>query len=296
MGTNHSRWKMGNGVNWELRLKMNPTTEKILLDELHNHDYSAFGEVYDVQRLFDIYSAREINTMSDLRDGYRSFINFIRNHVTMFKYPEKGEDYRSILLQANQCVRELNVLHMFASHRREIEDYVGVVKEVVPEKSDGVLDVGAGTAPYSSILLGGDGYDVTAMDMLTLSAECLSHFGVKSHRELFTSKTPINDYDIVVGRRPCSAIPHIVNNCVSHNVPYIMKLCKCESPNGRMSGWRKYLSELDDHIGYFGDYAYNLRLGDGRYYTSDTDEKIFAHDKFYETDPDEPFYAPFDDE
>ena len=41
-------------------------------------------------------------------------------------------------------------------------------------------------------------------------------------------ESDISDYDIVVGRAPCTAIVPIVTLCKEANKPYIILLCDCD--------------------------------------------------------------------
>ena len=125
------------------------------------------------------------------------------------------------------------------------------------DKSVSILDVGPGRIPFSSILLAKDGYDVTAMDNFHLSDVCLSGLNVKSYRQFFNEKTNIKGFDVVVGRKPCSAIDGIVSACKG-KTPYFMKMCPCETPNNNISYWKDILPGLDKGVKFYKDYAYNL--------------------------------------
>ncbi len=263
-------------VSW-----IKPETEKVLLDELSRHEYVADGGEYDVAHLFGIFSTFEIKKKSDLCGAQKKFRHFVNINIGMFK-ASTPEEVERINHSARFCTENITAYSYSGRYRRALENYLKVIKAVVPEKKDSMLDVGSGTIPFLAILLSEEGYNVTAMDQFVLSNECLRNLGVKSLREFFTSRTRVGDYDIVTGRRPCTAIPHIVSRCSSEKKPYMVKLCTCNSPNNKISGWRNLLRDIDPDIQYVGDYIYNFKFGDGKYDIGSTEDKIVNNDETYE--------------
>lgn len=214
----------------------------------------------DIDRLFDIYTAVEITTLNDLYKDHNDFRTFIVNNMDFFDNEEK-DDRRLISSVAFLKLRCFRIItnKFFRTHREYQETFAKEVEELVGhDKSVKILEVGSGEVPFSSIILGNDGYNITTMDDFYVSPECLAHFNVKSFRQLFNHTTRVKDYDIVVGRRPCSAIESIVASCKRDNVPYFMKLCGCKSPTGNISGWKPILTGLDRGITFNSTYAYNL--------------------------------------
>lgn len=82
-------------------------------------------------------------------------------------------------------------------------------------------------------------------------------------QQYFDKKTPISDYDIIVGRAPCTAIKPIVESCSNENKPYFLLLCDCALPEAAKTdaetlGWEKILPVIDPHIRFHGRYAFNI--------------------------------------
>ena len=235
---------------------MKKETEFALYRELRKGNLSH----EDVDRLFDIYTRTEIQTVEDLHKEPKDFHEFIVNNLDGFANVDEEDDVlvgclaydklRAFKPIANKYYRTYRVhQEQFA---REVEELVG------HDKSVKILEIGSGEIPYSSILLGQDGYNITSMDNFYISAECLSRFNVKSFRQMFNLTTTVKPYDIVVARRPCTAIESIVSTCHREKVPYFMRLCGCNAPGGHISGWRNILSSIDENIQYKTSYAYNL--------------------------------------
>ncbi len=215
----------------------------------------------DIDRLFDIYTTIEVTTIDDLFKDHSDFRSFIIDNIEFFDLEEDSDKglISSVAYLKLRCFRILSN-KFFKTHRGYQETFAKEVEELVGrDKSVKILEVGSGEIPFSSIILGNDGYDVTTMDDFFVSPECLAHFNVKSFRQLFNDTTRVKDYDIVVGRRPCSAIESIVASCKRDNIPYFMKLCGCKSPTGNISGWRPILTSLDRGITFNATYAYNLK-------------------------------------
>lgn len=215
----------------------------------------------DIDSLFDIYSAVEITTLDDLYKDHHDFRTFIVDNIDLFLNQER--DDRDII--PNLVFLKLKCFIMISNkfykrHKQYQEIFAKEIESLVGhDKSVKILEIGSGDVPVSSIILGHDGYDITSMDEFGVSPECLANFNVKSFRQLFNETTSVKDYDLVVGRRPCSAIDSIVTSCKRDEVPYFMKLCGCNSPTGNISGWRSVLTRLDDDITFNSTYAYNLK-------------------------------------
>lgn len=214
----------------------------------------------DVDRLFDIYLEGEIETVEDFHTEPKDFHSFIRNNLDSFDCHNDEEEF-CVTSIAYDKVRAFKPVadKYFRVYRIYQEQFAKEVEELVDhDKSTRILEVGSGEVPYSSILLGRDGYNVTSMDNFCVSEDCLAKFNVKSFRQMFNAKTSVKNYDIVVARRPCSAIENIVANCHREKIPYFMRLCGCNAPGGHVSGWRNILSSIDEDIRYNAAYAYNL--------------------------------------
>ena len=213
-----------------------------------------------VDRLFDIYLAGEINTIEDFHSEPKDFHTFILNNLDSFACEDEEDEFfiSSIAYDKLRAFKPVANKY-FRTYRVHQEQFAREVEELVGhDKTARILEVGSGEVPYSSMLLGRDGYNVTSMDNFYVSEECLAKFNVKSFRQMFNATTSVKNYDIVVARRPCSAIENIVSNCHRERVPYFMRLCGCNAPGGHISGWRNILSSIDEDIQYNSAYAYNL--------------------------------------
>lgn len=234
---------------------MKKATELALYRELK------YGEMSytDIDKLFDIYTKLEVYTIEDLIRDHSDFHSFIKDHMDFFILEEGDENIISKC--AFDKLRDFKLIanKYYGSYRLHQEEFVSAIKKLVGgDKSAKILEVGSGGVPYSSILLGMDGYNIYSMDNFNISEKCLERFNVKSYRQLFNAKTSVKDYDIVVGRRPCSAIEHIVTNCSRDNVDYYLRLCSCNAPGGVFESWKTVLSELDSNIRYKHSYVYNF--------------------------------------
>ncbi len=235
---------------------MKKETEEMLLTEL------SCGQLtyLDIDELFAKYSTLEITCLDDLFRDHRDFYTFVLEHRDMFydKYDDDQEFAVRLAAERLKSLRPISHKH-FKYYRQHQEQFASEVENLVGfDKSVKILEVGSGEVPYSSILLGRDGYDITSMDDICLSDECLRNLHVKSNRQLFTAKTSVKGFDIVVGRRPCSAIENIVTNCSRDNVPYFMRLCSCNAPGRTVASWKRVLSSVDADISYKYAYAYNM--------------------------------------
>lgn len=113
----------------------------------------------------------------------------------------------------------------------EQRSFVTMVEKIAPKRKSKILDVGPGVVAYSSILFGQDKHNVSAMDKyFWLSDESLSKLKVNAISRYLTQDASIDDYDIVVGKLPCSAIDTIVYLCKKYNKPYFIETCDCEMP------------------------------------------------------------------
>ena len=96
-----------------------------------------------------------------------------------------------------------------------------------------------------------------------LSLQALKNMNVKGITEYFTNETDTSDYDLIVGRAPCSAIKPIVVACKKSNKPYIILLCDCALPapfkaDTESLGWENVLPDIDPNIRFYGQFAYNI--------------------------------------
>lgn len=237
---------------------MKKETEFALLEYM-KRGHLSYNDIYV---LFDIYTSYEIIKIEDLFRNHNSFVNFIAENMKYFcaesELEEKSIKEKSVF-RVNDTFR--NFSNKFYNYNITFyEQFAEMIEQVVGRDKDvSICEVGGGSIPYSSILLSDRGYkNLTVIDDYNISPECLSRLNIKSHRQLFNAKTSVRGYDVVVGRRPCSAIPYMVENCTAEEIPYFIRLCGCNAPYKSYEQWKPNLSKLDRNIQYFRSYAYNL--------------------------------------
>ena len=96
-----------------------------------------------------------------------------------------------------------------------------------------------------------------------LSQQALKCMNVIPLNQFMSEETDVSDYDIVVGRAPCSGIIPIVTACSRLNKPYIILLCDCKLPpqfkaDTDSLGWENLLPKIDPNIKFHGQYAFNF--------------------------------------
>lgn len=251
---------------------MKALTYLILKKELREHPYTTIGE-YDIESLFKLYTETEITNFKDLfnKNIPIEFKQFVKNHIeemTGIPRDERGSidmsNVRLALSLAHKKTLAFSILNdpLFETFKKNQEDFAYNVEKLVGTEKLQILDVGSGQIPYSSILLAHDNMgEIDTMDKFAISNKSISNLECTPHDEYFGSKTNVHDYDLIVANRACSAIEHIVTNCVAQRRPYLIKLCACNAPEGTIESWEDYLRVIDPKIGYTqDDYAYNLDL------------------------------------
>lgn len=222
---------------------------------------------FDVDSLLKEYFKREIKSLDDVRNSGFEFFTFIKNHEN--KILRKTASSFDFYKEAKHLAQGVD----FATNPKFIKHnrlFVNLTKEFMSSKNTKLLDVGAGVIPFSSILFAKEYEYVSAMDKFALTIEFLESLDVHGIEEYFTSNTDISNYDLIVGRNPCSAIPHIVENCAKNNKPYIIELCECELPDinpftGKsVKGWDEILPYVDNKIRFYNDFAYNIDATDSQ--------------------------------
>jgi len=221
-------------------------------------DKNTIKKIFDV---FKFYSFLEIDCSEDIEDAVQEFCAFWQDnlHLIVCK-DEETKDRLEWILDDCKLIKNLSKTSF------EVQEFAEIVKTLFPQKADGrLLDVGAGSVPMSSILLGKEIKKVDSMDEHFLfTKETLQKFNVCGISQLFGEKTSVYDYDMVVGRFPCSAIVHIVSQCVKANKPYFIELCDCNLPQGEIKqagwwGWVDVLQKFDERIQFYSGYAYNIK-------------------------------------
>ena len=179
------------------------------------------------------------------------------------------------------CLGRHRLLNPQEAYLNEQSPFVSIVTQLISSKNR-VLDVGGGAVPYSSILLADYFKQVGAMDKFVVSEKALDTTGIESRDTFFDDVTPIENFDYVVGRGPCSAIRSIVKNCSENNRGYLIKLCNCDLGNiaknengGVYKPWTEILPEIDSSVQFSAkrDYAYNLDISPSTFAKIEEDSK-----------------------
>lgn len=236
---------------------MNNATAKEIVAYMRNADML---QDEDVERLFEIYARNEIVKYSDLFRDHSTFHKLIESEMANVKMPTQ-EDYDIFKLLAKHKARYFLALNSiyFKHYRHHQENWAKQVESLVGfDKDVKILEVGSGEVPYTSLIMAKDGYNITSIGEFQLPDECLERLHLKSYRGLFTETTKVKDFDVVVGRRPCSAIRPMVTNCAKEEVPYMIRLCACELPRQDIYDWRWILEKKDPNIRFSQSYVYNM--------------------------------------
>jgi len=237
---------------------MKEETKESLIDYVRDKNKLYYD---DVDKVYNIYTTSEIGKLEDLHRDHSGFVEFLIKNIDKSQLDKsEGLDFFRELRSRMFSLREAGSRH-FKIYRKTQENFAKEVELLVGgDVSKNIMEVGGGAIPYSSLIMARDGYKVTTIDKkFDLPKVCMSRMNVKSFRSEFNNKTKIQGYDVVVGRRPCSAIRSIVNNCSENKVPYFIRLCVCEAPFNVMKGWYDELPFIDRDIKFSGPYAYNLK-------------------------------------
>ena len=241
---------------------MKKISEEFLKEYISKHIYADVLD-YDMYKIFKIYSSLEITSDSNIMQAIEDFEKFWEENkkdIECLNPKDKPELEESIK-------QETSLLKIFISNSRTFaaKEFADIVHTISPSKDGKILDVGSGQYPYSSISLGQSEQNVYSMDRtFYISNQSLNAMNVNPVSCYFTANTPVDEYDFVVGRFPCSAIEHIVRNCVNANKPYFLQLCSCNAPilenepKFEWLRWRDYLSSIDPNIKFLHSYAFNI--------------------------------------
>ena len=223
---------------------------------------NVYGD-YTLFMLFQEYEKQTIKTLEGLYKATEEFISFLyKNRDKILKelsYIEAADfekEFDEIMFAFRHISRSDNVNSTY--------EFVRLAETLYDDKSATILDVGAGGIPLSSFLFTTSFDEVYSMDKFLLSEDYISAQGVHPINAFFKSDTNISAYDYIVGKCPCSAIPHIVKNSVKENKPYFLELCDCSLnsiilPNGTIpEQWEDVLFDYDPNITFVGDYALNI--------------------------------------
>ncbi len=228
--------------------------------------------------LFKEYSKTEIKSFDELYNTPENFHNMLVSNIDIFtKLLHPNMDYANIVDRLRAFGKSfISSLQRNRNEQKEFVDAIGVSADLQDFK---ILDVGPGSIPHSSILLGNKADNVCAIeDGFYISDECLENFNVSTIDGYFDTNSDISGYNMVVGRMPCTAIDSIVYLCAKHKKQYFIETCNCNMPTiadfnriwsvdvrtkDSWYGWQDMLPGLDAGIGSFGSYVYHVEDNDG---------------------------------
>ena len=254
----------------------NKVLDEFIVNRLQRDDDMLFTKLIDLYRKYTSVMVEDYEGFVNSPNEFRGFlfdnIELINKYYTRYTHDH-------LVNKLDNFIDSLS----YNIDSKEQKTFANIVDKAISDKSiSHVLEVGPGYMPTSSIILGRDRH-VTAMDKdYWISNECLKRLNVEGVRDYFTKSTSVMDYDMVVGRCPCSAIDTIVHLCSKNNKPYVIETCDCEMPtveqfyrkwnipsstnedkNIGWYGWMDMLPALDPNIASYGDMVYHVEDNDG---------------------------------
>lgn len=218
----------------------------------------------DIIELYTMYTAIEIDSYEIIIDATNEFFDYLIG-TNAFK---NSRQMQSATLAAQNVIAPKISKFSYNTFEKMFAETILELSPISPQSSH-ILDVGPGIIPYSSLAIAREAKNVSAMDKKFLFAvESLKAMNVNAIDMFFDENTSIEDYDFIVGKCPCSAIPHIVKKCKELNKPYFLELCNCALPNRKIYlrddhlreaySWKNVLPDIDPNIKFYEDYAFNL--------------------------------------
>ncbi len=240
---------------------MKDISKKLLDDAVANNFLLCRDDVVD---LFTLYTGLEIDAYEKIIDASNEFFDYLEASDNYYK----NRQFQTAVKSAENYIANKMIKFSYSTFEKKFAEAVLEISPIKPENAH-ILDVGSGKVPYSSLAMATDAKKVSSMDKDFLFAiESLKAMNVDALDMYFDENTPVEDYDFVVGKCPCSAIPHIVSQCVKANKPYFMELCNCALPNRKIYlrdsnfdeaySWKNVLPNIDPNIKFFDNYAFNL--------------------------------------
>ncbi len=237
--------------------------EEFLKEYMANNSFGC-GNDYDLVSFFKMFSAFEVHSLKDLQDAPHKYAEFLYKNINLINATSQKDQLPRLI----EITRDKLIKRITAATIKPQRDYVEIVSELTPNRSNShILDVGAGQIPYSAMLFGEKFKHASTMDKeFFLPNETLENMNVTPYDMYFDANTPVDNFDIVVGKAPCTAIEHIVRNCVASGKPYFIELCDCAIPNKTpyfvgWNGWQDVLPDIDEYIKFFTahtTFAFNL--------------------------------------
>ena len=244
---------------------MDKISEEFLKEYIHSHILGSSND-YDFMSLFKMFAAFEVHSFRDLENAPNKYAEFLNNNIKLIKHSPEIMSYRIPTMIENARQKLISKINSSTSQAQD--DYVNIVTELAPNKKNShILDVGAGEIPYTAIMFGERFQHASTMDRgFFLNNDTLHNLNVTGIPRFFDANTNVDNFDIVVGKAPCTAIEHIVRNCAMAGKPYFIELCDCALPNKHLHiadwyGWKDILPGIDQYVKFYtahANYAFNL--------------------------------------
>ena len=219
----------------------------LLRQFVKSHPYSTNS--FNLDHVFKEYSSMAISSIQDFATVSQEFSNILKCIEDCFVFNSKED---KVDFDFEIAKYPLYIKNLFETKFALSEDkYTLAIKELAPSKDKTkILEVGSGQVPHSSIVLARDCKQVSSIDKFLLSESCLEKLGVHAIDGLFDKTTQVENYDFIVGQRPCSAIENMVINASQQNKPYFIELCNCSlneiaKRDGVYRNWQQILPEYD---------------------------------------------------
>ena len=238
---------------------------KYLKNYIKTHSYGRNAD-YTLQTLFYAYETRAIDSLEGLYVATEEFIKFlIYNKQKILKDISKHYNQNRGYFEKEYEMLLMTFEHISNSYQIDQQSkFVRISKLLYSDPNIKLLDVGAGGIPLTSLLFTTDYADVSSMDKFLLSNEFLRAQNITPYNQYYTNSTDVSNFDYVVARRPCSAIPSIVKTCAKENKPYFIELCNCHLdhinlPDGsHPKSWEDILPLYDQDVKFVDNFAFNI--------------------------------------
>ena len=255
-----SRMFLENASNHLRRLLVSDISD--LNDYDSGSDFEAHNPIVD---LYTKYTAYEIDNYEHIVEATNEFFDFLQ------QTDQYNRDH-FVQMAVKRAKRIVNVLISRFVYKKHADSFSRMIFTLSPSdpSQSHILDVGPGRVPYSSLEIATKTKKVSAMDKNFLFAlDSLKAMNVFAQESYFGKDSSIDEFDFIVGRFPCSAIPYIVSKCKAQNKPYFLQLCECAlfdknveilddfASAGKYS-WIEILPDLDPNIKFYEDYAFNI--------------------------------------
>lgn len=217
---------------------------------------------FNLNHIFKAFSSFAIKTQEDFAKAPNEFLEFITNNHDCFNFASEQDSDKFISEIPDFIIRLDSFFKAGCALKHDA--YTITAMTLAPNKENSsLLEVGAGSVPYSSISIARHIKDVSSIDNFSVSNDCLKTFNVTGIDDMFTEKTDVSPYDFIIAQRSCGAFEDIVKSASSANKPYFLQLCNCELENiakrtGIHRSWKQILPEYDSNIKFYDNFAFNV--------------------------------------